>query len=237
MRDVTEDAITANRDSEFESLITEIKNSLPMMPFTISEESKLIDIALTFTVIGVAEDLKEDRATSLPCAYSRFSDNIDLLLPMCSFSSCPKLGTPRWLLAQLSTRLKPHISYTCIIKKHGVIIYRQGRELQCLSHALFSARASRKQAKPKSVLKGINRKIRKLVETTIASPSCNYFNLDGMVEAIKKFDQDIWDAMCILTHGVTEEESSDTEHVTLVKKNQTPIYPLTNYVSDGQKVL
>ena len=71
VRDVTEDAITANRDSEFESLITEIKNSLPMMPFTISEESKLIDIALTFTVIGVAEDLKEDRATSLPCAYSR----------------------------------------------------------------------------------------------------------------------------------------------------------------------
>ena len=220
VRDVTEDAITANRDSEFESLITKIKNSLPMMPFTISEESKLIDIALTFTVIGVAEDLKEDRATSLPCAYSRFSDNIDLLLPMCSFSSCPKLGTPRWLLAQLSTRLKPHISYTCIIKKHGVIIYRQGRELQCLSHALFSARASRKQAKPKSVLKGINRKIRKLVETTIASPSCNYFNLDGMVEAIKKFDQDIWDAMCILTHGVTEEESSDTEHVTLVKKTR-----------------
>ena len=144
-------------DDDFESTIRSIQTSLPTLPCTISDESQLIEMALAFTIIGIAQDLKEDKATSLPCAYSCYLDNIDMLFSMSTLSSCPRHGTPRWLLAQLSTRLKHHVAYTCIVKKHGIIIYRPGRELSCLSNALFQARVSKK-SKVSAGMREINKK-------------------------------------------------------------------------------
>ena len=48
-----------------------------------------------------------------------------------------KHRTPRWLLGHLSSCLKHHLAYFCTVRKHGIILYRQGRELQSLSHAVY----------------------------------------------------------------------------------------------------
>lgn len=108
-----EKAIT--NDKDLASLVTDIENSLPDMPFSISDEGRLLEIGLSLTVISVARDLQENRPMTLLCAHSRFLDNMDTLLPLCAFEyeSTPH-RTPRWLLGQLSAQLKHHLSYTCM---------------------------------------------------------------------------------------------------------------------------
>ena len=59
--------------------------TIPLLPFDIDEEERLVDIALALTVISVANDLKENRAIRLPNAHSLFTSNVDLLLTMCTF--------------------------------------------------------------------------------------------------------------------------------------------------------
>ena len=91
-------------DSDLLSLVIAIKNSTPTLPFEINEENELIEVALKLKIISVAHELQENRAITLPSAHSRYKKNIELLLPACKFPlTTPKLGTPRWLLGQLST--------------------------------------------------------------------------------------------------------------------------------------
>ena len=100
--------------------------------------------------------------------------------------------TPRWLLGQLSAQLKHHMSYTCMVRKHGVVLYRQGRELHALSHAMFSVMKNRKQ-KPdlQKVLKRLNQKIHTLIKTTMSKNSCT-LDMDQLIQDI---DPEVWEAI------------------------------------------
>ena len=67
--------------------------------------------------------------------YEIFTSNFKSLHSSDSVPGNP--WSPRWLLFQLVLILKHQIAYTCQFKKHGTILYRPGRELDCLSHSLF----------------------------------------------------------------------------------------------------
>ena len=149
------------------------------------------------------------------CAHSKFMENIDTLLPLCKFQyeSVPH-RTPRWLLGQLSAQLKHHMSYTCMVRKHGVVLYRQGRELHALSHAMFSVMKNRKQ-KPdlQEVLKRLNQKIHKLIKTTMSKNPCT-LDMDQLIQDI---DPEVWEAICILTQTASDKNNPDNS---LVKKTR-----------------
>ena len=135
-------------------------------------------------------------------------ENINTLLPLCKFQyeSVPH-RTPRWLLGQLSAQLK----YTCMVRKHGVVLYRQGRELHALSHAMFSVMKNRKQ-KPdlQEVLKRLNQKIHKLIKTTMSKNPCT-LDMDQLIQDI---DPEVWEAICILTQTASDKNNP------LVKKTR-----------------
>ena len=136
-------------DEDFLNLIEGIQNTVPSLPFNLTQESELIDLALKMTIISVAQELHANHALTLLCAHQQFLANVTSLLPMSTLRLPPeKLGTHRWLLGQLSSHLKHHMSYACIVRKHGTILYRQGRELQALSHAIFSSKISSGQDVP-----------------------------------------------------------------------------------------
>ena len=185
---------------------------LPDLPFSISNKGRLFEIGLLLTAISVAHDLQENRATTLLCAHSKFMENINTLLPLCKFQyeSVPH-RTPRWLLGQLSAQLKHHMSYTCMVRKHGVVLYRQGRELHALSHAMFSVMKNRKR-KPdlQEVLKRLNQKIHKLIKTTMSKNPCT-LDMDQLIQDI---DPEVWEAICILTQTASDKNNP------LVKKTR-----------------
>ena len=53
-----------------------------------------------------------------------YTSNVDVLLSVSSLSMSPeRAGTNRWLLGRLSSHLKHHMSYTCNVRKHGIILY------------------------------------------------------------------------------------------------------------------
>ena len=204
-------------DADLQSLIETIRASMPEQPFTITLESDLLEVALKSTAIHVAQELHGNRALTLRSAHNWFVAQVDTLLPMTNLHSPENLGTPRRLLGQLSTTLMHHMSYTCVVKKHGIIIYRQGRELESLSHALFSASASsRSVTEPDTVkaCKKINGKIHQLIKTSKADSSLTSFDMTEMIQGI---DPILWDAVCLLTQTASEKAGrSDRENSIVV---------------------
>ena len=120
---------------------------------------------------------------------------------MSSLQQCPgKPGTPRWLLSQLSSSLQNHMSYTCRVKKHGVILFRQGREIDALSHALYSANVNSKskqndKADHVEVCNDINRRIHKQIQSKELVTDPATLDIDSIIESIV---QTVWNAVCIL---------------------------------------
>ena len=94
------------------------------LPFTYTEESELIETSVKLTGLDVARELQGNRALTLISAYAMYTSNVDVLLSVSSLSTSPeRAGTNRWLLGQLSSHLKHHMSYTCNVRKHGIIRY------------------------------------------------------------------------------------------------------------------
>ena len=160
----------APNDDEFLLLLAAIQKSLPAFPYSITRESELIEIATKYTVIHVAQMLLDNQALTLLSAHGTFLGQLDSFLPMSSLRCRPdKPGTPRWLLSQLSSSLQHHMSYTCRVKRHGVILFRRGREIDALSHALYSANiiSSKPNTKPDhvQVCNDINERIHKQINS------------------------------------------------------------------------
>ena len=107
--------------------------------------------AVLITVIFVAEHILHQKAVLLPLASKYFREeytasagdsssleeiNLEVGDSSIQFSS-------RWLLHQLIIYLEPHMSYKCIHKKFGTILYRKGGDLlTALSWALGSSHAN-----------------------------------------------------------------------------------------------
>lgn len=208
-------------DDDFQCLVEQVQKSVPLLPFTITQDSELIDIAVKLTVINVAKELRGDRALTLLSAYSQFLRNINILLPTSTLASSPEnLSSHRWLLGQLSSFLKHHMSYTCIVKKHGIILYRQGRELQALSHAIFSSSSSTKtsfSAQPDhvQVCNSISNKIHDLIATTRSITTPMALDIDEMIQSI---DHVLWETVCLLTQSHSDR-ANKPEH-SLIKNTR-----------------
>jgi len=171
-------------------LIEEIKDS-------ISVQENLIENALRLTAVDIAQQLLNNQALTLVSAYNIFSGNIASL----STTAVSAERTPRWLLGQLSVLLKHHLAYTCRVKKHGTMLYRQGRELDCLSHCLFALKKSKSESDYVEICTSLNNRIQVQAEKCKLSSG-----LLDIEQQIKSTDPVLWDTICILTQSTRERK-------------------------------
>ena len=163
--------------------------------------------------------LQQNRALTLIGAYS---EQYRLLLPLVRDNTSSKVAdipaTHRWLLSRLADSLQHHMSYTCRVKKHGIILFRAGRELDALSHALFMQKQAERKTeytdedsgKHSEVCTDINMRLKKLItkfNSESSEASQPYLNIDMMV---KEIDPMIWETVCKLTHTTSDSKVSQT---------------------------
>ena len=104
-------------NEEFESLVSTLQNSLPILPVTISSEDNLISLATKIATVKVAQELLANHALTLHSAYSIFMYQVHTLVTMSSYTKNPELASHHWLLSQISPSLQHHMAYTCKVKK------------------------------------------------------------------------------------------------------------------------
>ena len=195
-------------NEEFESLVSSLQNSLPILPVTISSEENLISLATKITTVKVAQELFANHALTLRSAYSIFMHEVQILATMSSYTKSLELASHRWLLNQLSASLQHHMAYTCKVKKHGVILYRRGKETEALSYALHQLNKIKQDIGPselnsdlhKSVCADVNEKIRKMVSNNITNTN---FDLNNF---IMQADPVVWESISILTSSTSEKQ-------------------------------
>lgn len=100
------------------------------------------------------------------------------------------------------------MSYTCKVKKHGVVLYRRGHEIEALSYALHQLNKKNQDISTpessvdqhKSVYADINKRIHGMVSNNITNTS---FDLDSF---IKHADPVVWETIIILTGSASEKQ-------------------------------
>ena len=192
-------------DDDFKCLIDSIKSSMTPMPPVVTDENQLITYALKSSAVGIAYQLLKNQALTLASAYDIFTDKVQSFgsASMSGSASTDKVRTPRWLLGQLSLLLKHHLAYTCRVKKHGTILYRQGRELDCLSHCLFTFKSSQSGPKPDfaNVCTQLNERLR--LQADICKLSTSQLDIEKQIQSM---DPVLWDMVCILTQSAREKK-------------------------------
>ncbi len=112
------------------------------------------------------------------------------------------------------------MSYTCRVKRHGVILFRRGREIDALSHALYTANISCKpNAKPDhvQVCNDINERIHKQISSKQLATDPGTLQVDRLIQSV---DPVVWNTICILTQSATERDkkpSSQSENSKNIK--------------------
>ena len=131
-----------------------------------------------------------------------------MLVPTSSLNKSPELPSHRWVLSKLSASLTHHMAYTCKVRKHGVILYRKGKEIEALSYALYQLSKTKQDADPpelnsalhKSVCVDVNKKILKMVSNNVSNSS---FELNDF---IAQADPVVWETISILTSTSSTSE-------------------------------
>ena len=167
----------------------------------------------------VGNELLKNHATLLQVIYKQFIEQMKSLLVYSKLEiDVEKLATARWLHNQLATSFKHHIAYACKIKKHGTILFRKGKELDALSHALPNQKVSEfnldpvSEAQPLSdetqrvVLNDLNARVHHLITKLLSQDSASPFDLmsfdvDTFIDSV---DPKLWEAICQLTMTITE---------------------------------
>ena len=98
------------------------------------------------------------------------------------------------------------MAYTCKVKKHGIILYRRGKEIEALSYALHQLNKTKQDIGPselnsdlhKNVCADVNKKIHKMVSNNITNTS---FDLNNF---IMQADPVVWETISILTSSTSE---------------------------------
>ena len=91
------------------------------------------------------------------------------------------------------------MGYTCKVKRHSTILYRQGRELDALSHAVFVQKAPNTESSEpnyNSVCRDLNTRLHSLAVSTRESTG-----LLNVQQHIKSIDPVLWDMICTLTRS------------------------------------
>ena len=67
---ILKDKRTSN-DEEFQRLVADLQNSVPVLPFSLTQESELIETALKMAIADVTQELGGNQALTLCCAYNK----------------------------------------------------------------------------------------------------------------------------------------------------------------------
>ena len=100
--------MSSSDNKEFESLVSTLQNSLPILPVTTSSEDNLISLATKIATIKAAQELLANHALTLHSAYCIFTHQVQILATMSSSTRSPELASQRWLLVSF----QPHSSIT-----------------------------------------------------------------------------------------------------------------------------
>ena len=141
------------------------------------------------------------------------------LLVYCKFETdVERLATARWLYNHLASSFKHHIAFACKIKKHGTILFRKGKELDALSHALHNQKVmdsldpeqqkvSEFNVEPvsdqiqRAIFNDLNARVHRLINKLLSEDSASPFDLmsfdvDAFIDSV---NPKLWEAICQLT--------------------------------------
>ena len=184
-----------------------------------------LSTSIISTVIFTAKKLNKSKALLLQDAVSFFlhfyhgsRNSTDLVIELgdgtVKFSA-------RWLLNHLILYLQPYMSYRCVIRKIGTVLYPNGGDLlTCLSYALHDAQVIKEDAQKAAKLHNegsflmeagakINDKIHKEIkEEEKRTINLTTFNLN---ESIDRIDLELWNFICCCTRTTRERKSNENE--------------------------
>ena len=91
---------------------------------------------MQYDYIHVGDELLNNRAMLLPAVHKKFNEELEQFSKHAG-QTCPEnVIIARWLLNKTAYALGHHMAYTCVLRKHGTILYCSGKELHALSHSL-----------------------------------------------------------------------------------------------------
>ena len=214
VRATKENPITNDKDLKI--LVNSITDSLSEFTVPIRDEAEVHDYALRWCVLDVAQELLSNHALTLLNAHSIFQSKIE------SLSSRPeRVGTPRWLLGQLSLHLKHHMAYTCRVKKHGTMLYRQGKELDALSHTLYALKVANDQPDHVKVCTELNSRIR--TQANASKLTAGLLHIECQIQSM---DPVLWNVICTMTQSVRERKQQPWPPVNNDTKNVRGLFIL-----------
>ena len=127
--------------------------------------------------------------------------------------------TARWLLSTLIERLQHHLSYTCHIRKHGTLLYRNnGDLLTTISNVLYKSMSERganasvsgctcgSEPQPALVLEDINSRLHQQIQRFLAADlkapyPAHAINIASLVSDI---DPHLWTFIRSITRSISE---------------------------------
>ena len=113
--------------SDLELLISNISKQSPTTPPRSVEEA--VDRAMISTTITVGEELRKRNVLLLPEIHELFCTSVNKLYTEHGITPTGNMPSSRWVVSNLITSLKCHISCKCKTRKFGTLIHRPGTDL------------------------------------------------------------------------------------------------------------
>ena len=128
---------SVSTNSDLEEIIGSLNQTIPKIESTMSMDN-VVNCAMIRTMIEVGNILLKGESILLPTVHDIFNQHARCILKTINVEYNASV-TSRWLLSQLITHLKHHVSFVCKVRKHGTIIKNQDH-LLTLSHLLWKQR-------------------------------------------------------------------------------------------------
>ncbi len=230
----------SSTDSDLSHLIATLNSK--QVPLKCAS-TDVIDTAMHYTSIFVAEILLQGESLLLPMVHTFFDKKVQELVGKhnINIDEINVSVTSRWILSNLTISLAHHLSCACKVKKHGTILYRtNGDILLALSKALHKQKncsteenptiATTEELSNDSVLldkaaeclnKSFQTQIRKyLLEDKVAPFQFDQLNIDN---CIADLNPTIWRFICRVTQSWSQSSGRSkvcdtTTHEYHVKK-------------------
>jgi hypothetical protein len=124
-------------DSDLNELIMETKRTMVRLE-DVKTADDAISRAMSLTTLQVGEAIMNQEGLLLPDIHNFFLEKLnDAPLPTLTKEQSI---TARWVLSNLTTALKHHLSYVCKIRKCGTLLYRSnGDIILALTNALYAS--------------------------------------------------------------------------------------------------
>ena len=222
-----------SNDSDLKQLIVEVKQTMIKLEDMQNEEDA-VRRAMSMTTVHVGEALLHQEGLLIV-----FLQKLNSCQPM-STSSNKQGFTARWVLSNLTTSLKYHLSYVCKIRKCGTLLYRSnGDILLALSNALYVS------SKPKNaacnegesideanhngdnmhiVIHNISGAKHDQIHMFLRADDKKPYQFDELdiSTIVSQINLTLWNAICTITQSVSEHQGkgkmTEASHVKTVRR-------------------